>query len=206
MARLKVVPPNFGEPKRILFPEVLKHRIVSCGSFAKIKERTKEGELVIDGWTYCREYFHEGSHGIRQFLFVCKRGKARNIAAFMHEVEQRLKLRKTTKFGPTQRHNVIWVEVSPWWTSTSMKRSLFTAFLRTGSSYALTKDNFEEALYSTRYTAETRLAINRFLSGHTKYTGRVRGWFNQFQYGGSYPPFDQKPKLSEIRKLLVKPA
>lgn len=205
MARQKVIPPNYGDVKRIIFPEKQKYRMPTAGSFSRIRCVSGNGEYVAANWMYCREYFQDCSQGIRRMFFVTKRNRGRNIASFIDRVEAKLSLRQRTQFGPTQRNNIIWIKIAPWWTTSSMRRSLFTALLRAGNAYNLTQDNFSDALYSIKYTAETKYAVERFLSGYTTYTGTVRGWFNQFRYGSGSPLFPRKPSPKKVRELLVKP-
>lgn len=200
----KVIPCNYGELKRVSMSSKLRHRTLTPGSFA-IPAYEDEEEFRINSWTFCREYFHEDSENVKAFLFVCNKNKSRNVARFIDQIETKLKLRRRSMIGPTQRSNIIWVKPSPWWTKTSMKRSLFTAFLRAGNSSSIKENNFEEALFSIKYTNDTRFAVKRFLAGHTKYTGNVRGWFNQFRYGTGDPTKPKRPTHKEIKKLLVKP-
>jgi len=86
-----------------------------------------------------------------------------------------------------------------------MKRSLFTALLRSGMEYTPTKLNFEEALFSHQYLEKTEYAVRRFLKGYTKYTGRQTGWYKQFRWGGGSYYNPRYPSNKEIRGLLVKP-
>ena len=67
--------------------------------------------------------------------------------------------------------------------------------LRCGQNYNWEENNFEEALFSIRYTRETPYAVKRFLSGYTKYRGRTTGWYDEFKF---------RPE-GQIDRLLVKP-
>ena len=62
------------------------------------------------------------------------------------------------------------------------------------------KDNFNEALLSISYLKQTEYAVKRFMLGHTKYTGHMCGWHNQFRYGFK----GQQPPNYIVDKLLIK--
>ena len=110
----------------------------------------------------------------------------------MTEAEVRLDVTPRSHYGLTQRPTICWVEPSPWWTVPSMPRSLFTILLRVAANY---RGDFESALYSHPYTADTRYAVGRFFSGCTKYTARKRGWYKQFSIAAP----------AEVDTLLVRP-
>jgi hypothetical protein len=58
-----------------------------------------------------------------------------------------------------------------------MKRSLLTMFVRAGMVYDPIADNYEEALFSEKWSQHanlakaTKIAVMRFLFGFTKYVG-----------------------------------
>ena len=186
-------------------PEVCKYQRLNRGSFSRIDYVKQDGTLVALEWLYCREYFQDESQGIRRFLFCHKPNRCRNIAFFIHKIEEKLALKERTVIGPTQRYNISWVRVSSWWTNTSMKRSLFTALIRCGQNYNTKTDNFDEALFSVLYTKHTEYAVKRFLDGHTRYTGKKKGWYNQFRWGAGTPEEPRMPDEEAVDKLLVKP-
>lgn len=165
------------------------------GSFAKFKS-FKDDRYAIGIWHTCRELFHTHLSGLKLFFYAHEVGKGACIAEFISKIENDLDVKPRSKFGPTQRKTIMWIEPSKWWINRAMRRSLFTLLLRTGSNYQLSKDNFEEALYSHHYALDTRYAIERFLKGYTKYTGKKRGWHKQFH--------DFQPTQAEIDLLLIK--
>lgn len=175
-----------------------------AGSFSKPKDM--EGDRYKVGqWYFCRDLFHGQLYNCSLFFFSHDTTKGHCVAAFMRMVEQMLDVQPRSEFGPTQRKTIMWVKPSRWWTVRAMRRSLFTILLRAGNQYAPIKNNFTEALFSDPYTLGTHYATMRFFAGHTVYTGKKRGWFNQFRTtAGS---FGAEPQLtnSEIDKLLVKP-
>jgi hypothetical protein len=186
-------------------PEASKYQRLNKGSFSKIDYVKVDGTLVAREWLYCREYFQDESAGIRRFLFCHKSNKCKNIAAFVDKIENVLGVPDRSIIGPTQRYNISWISVSFWWTNTSMKRSLFTALLRCGQNYDAKKENFEDALFSVLYTKHTEYAVRRFLDGNTRYTGKKRGWYNQFRWGGGTSEEPRMPSRELVEKLLVRP-
>lgn len=186
-------------------PIASKHQRLNKGSFSKIHYVKDDGTFVALEWLYCREYFQDESAGIKRFLFCHKPHKCKHMAHFLNKIEEKLNLQERTCIGPSQRNNISWVRVSSWWTKTSMKRSLFTALLRCSHNYNYKKDNFDEALLSTIYIKHTEYAVRRFLDGYTKYTGKRKGWYNQFRWGGGTFADPKLPTKDQIDKLLIFP-
>ena len=77
--------------------------------------------------------------------------------------------------------------------------------LRCGQSYSPEQDNFEDALFSVLYTKHTEYAVKRFLDGHTRYTGKRRGWYSQFRWGGGTVDEPREPDNAIVDRLLVRP-
>ena len=194
-----------GKTKRVEMPDASRHQRIYRGSFSKIEYTKFDGTLVAKEWLYCREYFQEESTGIRRMLFCHTAHRCKNIAAFIFQIENKLNIDEKTIIGPTQRYNISWIRLSPWWSSTSMKRSLFTIFLRCGVFYKIKEDNFEDAVFSSIYTKNTKYAVQRFLEGNTRYNGKKSGWYNQFFWGGGNKAKHKKLTEDEVNKLLVSP-
>lgn len=166
------------------------------GSYARAKDLVGD-RYKVSQWYYCRELFHGQLYNLPLFFFSHPARKGHHVAGFMRKLEEILHVEPRSEFGPTQRKTIMWIEPSRWWTVRAMRRSLFTALLRAGTAYVPSRDNFQEALYSDPYTICTQYAVERFLAGHTVYTGKKRGWVKQF--------YDLKPTHEEIDVLLVKP-
>jgi hypothetical protein len=194
-----------GKLRKVEMPVSSTHHRIYRGSFSKVEYTKIDGTLVAEEWLYCREYFQEESSGIRRMLFCHTAHRCKNIAKFIGEIEKKLNLNKKTIIGPTQRYNISWIKVSDWWTKSSMRRSLFTIFLRCGVRYSYKEENFEKALMSNIYTRHTEYAVRRFLSGATKYTGKKKGWYNQFYWGGGNKVNHKKLTNEQIDKLLIYP-
>lgn len=187
-----------GMMRPVEMPLASKYQRLNRGAFSKIDYVKPDGTLVALEWLYCREYFQDESAGIRRFLFCHKPNKCRRIAAFIHKLEEILNLEERTEVGPTQRHNISWLRVSPWWTCSSMKRSLFTILVRCGQNYNIKEDNLDEALFSVMYTKQTERAVRRFMGGFTRYTGKKKGWYSQFK--------EENCMDSVLERLLVCPS
>ena len=154
----------------------------------------------------CREEFHDDNKTKRRWIFTHYPKRSLDVIVFMERVESKLKVYPRSKFGTTQRNNIIWMVVSPWWFTSQLKRSLFTALLRASQKYRIKKDNFEAALFSVSYLKDTKYAVNRFFKGYTRYLGRNRDYFHWWDvfHVGNYNKSDPLTE-SEIKKLLVKP-
>lgn len=209
--------PNYGIKKEVVFPDKSRGEQLRTGSFSAVERVNWDGRWMAAGFQYCREYFQDDSWGLRRMLFVHRPCKSKHIAAFMDRIEEKLDIEPRSHFGPSQRYNIMWLMPSRWWMDSEMKRSLFTALLRCGWSYDPLKDNFEEALWSIRYTKETKYAVRRFLSGHTRYMGKGQvcyidndldtrvGWYDEFRWGRQ-GILDGKPRTrQEINRLLRRP-
>jgi hypothetical protein len=172
-------------------------------------------------WYYCREKFlvkfDEKTQG---FFFSHDVDKGKNIANFISKFESILKLTQlnkpytTSTFSLTDHENVLWINVSSFWSDCLFKRSLFTALLRSGSNYDLSTDNFDEALFSPTfkddekvnlYMRQTKNAVLRFMFGFTKYVGVYpsttateiirHGWKDEFM----------NISVSKVRNKLILP-
>ncbi len=181
-------------------PASSRYQRLNKGAFSKVDKMLPDGTLLAREWLHCREYFHEESKGVRRFLFCHRRKRSKNIAAFMGAVESVLALEEKSVFGPTQRHNISWARISSWWVESSMKRSLLTILLRCAQNYSVRRGDFQEALFSTQYTRDTEFAVRRFFDGNTKYTGRCKGWYNQFR-----PVEGVAISADMVDRLLVRP-
>ena len=192
-----------GKLKRVEMPYATRDQRLYRGSFSKIEYTKIDGTLVAKEWLFCREYFQDESKGIRRMLFCHTMHRSKNIAFFINRTEEKLELKEKSVIGPTQRYNISWIRISPWWTQTSMKRSFFTILLRCGVNYKIKQNNFEEALFSSVYTKRTSYAVKRFMEGHTRYTGKKKGWYNQFYWGGGNKVDLKTPNEQEVDNLLI---
>lgn len=163
-------------------------------SFATYKSFNKEVYRIIN-WHYCRDVFNPYLYKIDIFFYAHKLNKGINILYFMQKIEKKLII--FSDYGPTQKKSIMWIRPSKWWTTKPIRRSLLTLLIRCGENYDFKKNNFKDALFSDPYSKATKYAINRFLSGHTHYTGSKKGWFDQFD--------ENKFSKKYIDSLLSKP-
>jgi hypothetical protein len=95
----------------------------------------------------------------------------------------------------TNKQDIRWVNPSNFWRFCETKRSLLTLLIRCGMAF---NSNYEEALFSKRAAQKTRVAIERFLFGFTKYIPHYYdkpGWKNTFQ----------NKNEDQVKKRLVRP-
>jgi hypothetical protein len=142
-------------------------------------------------WYKCREQFAGFfDASLPAFFFSHPIGAAEHIAAFISKTEDVLScansFEQRTEFCRTNRPFALWVSPAPFWKECPIRRSLFTILLRCGFQYREAEDNYEQALYSEAYITETRLAVHRFLFGHTKFVNHEKrpvnsGWRDFFR-------------------------
>jgi len=178
---------------------------VTAGSFSLI-DHVYGRHVYANSFVYCREYFQDEACRVRRFLFSHRFNKGDNVAQFMRRVERRLNLDKYSQLYQTNRRTITMVRPNAWWMDTSMRKSLFTLLIRAGVHYEPEIDNFESAIFSIDYTANTKYAVQRFLLGYTKYTGKVRGWVAQFHEGDGDWRDPKPPGPERVRELLVRPS
>lgn len=193
-----------GQSYDIIFSERDTYTSVRAGSYAKIAKFSKN-TIVCHDWVSCREDFLTTSRGLTYFLFKHFHKRRSNICAFMERVENILRIESKSIIGPTNRDDVSWIRISPWWSRVHIKRSLYTALLRAGQKFHPEKKNFYRALFSVDYLAETDMAVLHFLGGNTRYTGKKQGWYRQFanKLGGIY--LGAPPDYNKIKELLIQP-
>jgi len=172
----------------------------NLGLYVKPHRSWGYSEPASINWHGCRESFHEDWLGYKSsdLIYYCHdRNKGQSIGRFIARIESRLGLKTRTEIGPTQRVNVSWVKVAPWWHQNEARRTFFSIVLRAARRYNPSKRNFNEALYTNKYGKQTRPAIEYFLKGHTRYS------FPRYYFDGWCETF-KKLKLQEVSKLLIK--
>jgi hypothetical protein len=129
-----------------------------------------------------------------------------NLSHFFTEVSKKLGIEPTI-FNLTDDDNIILVTVPRFWLQTYTHRQLFTILLRSGVSFV---GDFNKALLSDPYAANTKRAVQKFFDGYTKisrqhstcvYNGG--GWADFFT--GAYGDDDSKFKTNTSRlEILTK--
>ena len=167
--------------------------------------------LIENAWEKCRDSFARFfSKDTTFFVFShaadIKIGEA--IASFIAKVEKILEVEQSS-FCLTNRPYALWIEPSSFWKKCIVRRSLFSALLRAGQQYNPNVDNFEQALYSDVYTAQTKNAVMRFLFGFTKFNeeeARRLLNFNPTPANGWYCVFNGiNGDVMKLRRILVSP-
>jgi len=185
-------------------------------SFQEVKKiqscnfNVREGSMAITigplNFDYCRERFARCFiDKTKEIYFRHKDGqKDENIADFLHKTEDILG-QEHSVFNHTNREHIIWISVSDFWLSCSMRRSLLTIILKAAMEYDGT--DYENTLFDYKWAKDTKNAIFRFLCGFTKYRGPevkasssnstlvLMGWKTEFEKKGE----------TEIRKMLIRP-
>lgn len=138
------------------------------------------------GWHTCREQFHNAiiHCKVKDFLFCCNVTEKEKIVTFIAIVQDKIGLSNSNRveISNTTQDNIIHIKVSPWWAAQNIRLSFLTALLRCGRSY---NGDFRAALFSTKYTAETKPAVDLFLGGRSKYLGNGSQWQATFSvYNG----------------------
>lgn len=187
--------------KKTLFGSIKKHK---SPSFAP-----HPGCYYLEGaehWEKCRDVFEKQvnekieNEKIEGFFFNHK-GDHQTIAEFLNRTEQVLNLEnlnspwRYSKYNPTTRPDVLWIQPSEFWMCCRMRRSLLTVLLRAGMNY-VDATNYDEAMQSVWYVRETKLAVMRFLLGFNRFVGDCeRGWVGTFR----------NRREDEIKDILVLP-
>jgi len=157
----------------------------------------------------CREstasYYHSCKLNKTPAHAMCLSIKERHIEAldeWWQMIEGRLGLEpQSTLYITDNKHQII-IEPHPFWLADIVKFHALTLLFRAGAFYWPNKDygnkDYEKTMGSYSYTANTRMAVERFLDGNTHYTEGMN------LFAGWVATFNGKPKES-INRLLVKP-
>ena len=168
--------------KKTLFGPIRKHK---SPSFAP-----HPGCYYLEGgehWEKCRDTFEKQIDETVGGFYFNHKGNSQTVAEFIHKTEQVLNFESLTqpwdysKFNPTNREDILWIEPSEFWRGCKIRRSLLTVLLRAGMNY-VDSTNYDESLQSVWYVRETKMAVMRFLLGFNKFVGdRERGWVGTFR-------------------------
>ena len=66
----------------------------------------------------------------------------------MNIIEDILQIKERSLMGKITNKKTIWIKVAPFWQKTTLRKSIFTAFLRTGSIY---HGDFQDANHNSEY-------------------------------------------------------
>ena len=114
-------------------------------------------------WYGCREAFHRYINKRKQFLFA-----GRNCANTIRPIERALNIPNKERAKIVEvREGIYFVDITGFWSDENMRRSLFTILCKYGRNH--------------HYIQDTKYAFDRFMNGHTHYTGRSGGWYRTFR-------------------------
>ena len=135
-------------------------------------------------WYTCRESFLNRAFIQNiEFIFAHAPKAGPRIANFIKIAEQKLKIKNPTKiYGFKNASNRSLIMPATWWTSTMVRRQLFTILLRCGRTFGEDSD-FTETLFRNPYTKGTQQAVKKFFNGYTKFMGSMtafNGWYRHF--------------------------
>lgn len=112
-----------------------------------------------------------------------------NLISFFDKIENlpKLGIKTKTEFfvnnNTKKAKGLVLIKISPFWLAFSGRLSLFTALLRCAIVYNPLEDNFKEALWSTYYTSNTKVAIGLFLAGYNCIRHKNKyGWKDDYQH------------------------
>ena len=127
-------------------------------------------------WESCRERFSVTMKldNFKGFYFAHDENKGDAIANFIFKTEEILDLPERTTYAKTSSDQVLRINMTKFWMSTYIRRSLFTIFPRLGNLYNIEKDNYEDTLFApskcpSHGWSVTLPAVKRFLYGYTDY-------------------------------------
>jgi len=129
-------------------------------------------------WESCRERFSVKMRkkGFKGFFFAHVKDRGENVAHFVHKTELLLRIPDSdmTTYNKTSVNMILKVNMSDFWLSSYVRRSLFTLLVRLGQYYDIKKDNYEECLLRPTTSPasgylNTVPAVKKFLCGNTVY-------------------------------------
>lgn len=152
-------------------------------------EKSYTGSDYLCRWEHCRDRVQviSGDYIKESGLwFSHRKNTGPNLRLFFRKLEKMLKVTPRSKFGDTENPEYcIWMDVSPWWMETLVRRSFLTLALRAGQGYKPKKENFLECFEKNKYGKESMVAIKLFLEGYTNYRGKrlhmFEGWSRLFR-------------------------
>lgn len=95
---------NYFDP--ILIDSSYKPKV---GAFGKPRQLKDDGRYLVNSWFNCRELWHSQLYSLDIFFLSHKLGNGKNIAGFFDKLEDLLKIKNRTKFGPTQRKTIMYM-------------------------------------------------------------------------------------------------
>lgn len=168
-----------------------------------VTNNDSQQEYQVNRTYNCRETFAKAWSRVitekrsKHICFFVQHRSHINVAKFIKKLEDTLGLKDRTICRKSKRLVYLIIEPSKWWLQSTIRRSVFTIFLRASRKYD--GKSFEKAIYSQKYFRWTKNAVEQFLEGNTYYRGKSGNWVNVFLYA-SKSKIDQKllPESEEL--------
>lgn len=167
--------------------------------------KLSDAEYSTYAYRACREGFAELFHDKLTHVVYNHHAKQGGMdiklaTAFWREIEKKLGLKESV-IHECNKPNTLIIEVDPWWSINSTRRSFFTLFLRCACVHY--KGDFDAAFKAYSLAAPIIPAITHFLNGNTTPTYDTYELGDRNGYKGVYAKFIGKSQ-EDINKLLVK--
>lgn len=117
---------------------------------------------------HCRERFAGIFNESLSEFYYSHKNSFEKLFEFIEKTEIIIGLVEKSRIIKTNYENIVLVQPSCFWRCCSLRRNLFTVFLRVGMVY---EGNYQEALLKENYSKQSINGIYRFLYGFTEYIG-----------------------------------
>jgi hypothetical protein len=134
---------------------------------------TKKGYSHRRQFNHCREVFaHKFKYDTNYIIFSQAGLDIELINDFFEKIEDKLKINKTI-FHPTEFKTSVLIELSPFWKENSLRRGMFTLFLRCAACYY--NGDIYKALLKYSLSKKIIGPIEWFMKGNTKTSRSIGG-------------------------------
>jgi len=168
------------------------------GYFGKIVEPAYPPYLR---WYFCRDMFRSAQPKASTFFYYSSKKNIKHITAFIHAIEARLKLSRRSLIEETDTPKIYRIKMCGFWCS-KVRKSLFTALLRSGKHY---RGDINAVIEKSKYLRRTEKAFKLFLKGHTKTVFKAQGP----RFGGrrfyGWVHWTEGISTKTLKEMLVKP-
>lgn len=180
-AQIKVVKDK--EQEKIFIEKNPYSNTLNAGDYALLKVKAEKNHYSIMEWFDCREttcnryYSNISTPSVSSELLVIslfekEKGTSDKIKSFMKIIEDKLDLKEENRitYPDSDHSNILVCKLSPWWTRPNyeVRYSLLTILLRAGLNYS-SENSVEDISKLHPYLTCTKNALERFLSGYTRY-------------------------------------
>ncbi len=146
-------------------------------TFGELKYSSPAGSFSLpNGRSHtCRESFSNSFNKTTNSIIFNKSNiNIKKINIFFEQIEDKLQLKEKTKFCSSNFKNAIVIKLSPFWKENSLRRGIFTLFLRCAACHYNGKDVYQ-SLLNYGLTKKIIGPIEWFIKGNTKPAIKVSG-------------------------------